>query len=727
MAYATGRDAYRQLKYPKNKNDTEGIMRFVDDAREVAPSYRIDMERAAMANILFWLGLHWIKFDSTYRIYRPIKLKRRVPRMVTNKFASIVAGTASRLGSHKPPLSINPGSWDADDMAAAEVGDKVRTLVEKEAQVRDKKPMAALWTLLTGNLFLISNYDLSPRSGKDFIAFDQCLECQQVSSPVDIEEKGGVCPSCGSEASIAETGQPAFQMALQPDGKPIGVDQPRGRHFLELKTLFETYFDYEVPMIEDSPYFVVSELQSTQWVKETYGNEMALKVEADQAERDYGEYYLRSLAYTSSGTSRYISGSAYMGEPRVRVARLWMQPGDTYPEGLYAVVLGAREVAENMDLPYHRKDGQPFVPINHIKFDHVPGRVLGKTRADDIRPKQEQRNRIETILELHSRRMANSYWLLPDGVGVSRISGEEGHFLRYSALAGVPPPTRVPGDNPPPYLVQWLPQMDFEMEDLFGSKEILRGEVPEGVSAYSAIALIDERARQQQSSLMENWSLGWMKWTRDNLDIFREYATNERTLSLGYSAWEIEKFSKANFQGGIDIDVEPGENRPTTAIARRAALEQAARTGGFDVTDPMQQYRYLEALGIPELMEDFKMDLREAERENDMFAQGQPAPPPMPWNKHPLHMVRHIRFVNSDKFRSLDPKLQGAVFQHMMAHQEAIEAMKVQLSPGQAVPAGPAGGSKGSAKGDQAGTDKEVSDRETQGASPDSFTGGGGL
>lgn len=716
----------RTLEYPRNSRDPEGIMKFAEDVREAAPSYRIDVERAAMANILFWLGLQWIKFDTNYRVWRPVTLKKRVPRMVTNKFATVVATSASRLTSYKPPLSMNPGSWEADDMAAAEVGDKIRTIFEKEAMVREKKPLAALWTLLTGNCFLISNYSVHSRNGMDFIPFDECLECQAVSSPVSIEETGGACPNCGSPQGLG------FQMAMQEDGSPMGVNRPRGKHQLELKTLFECYYDYEVPMVEDSPYFLVSELQSFQWVKETYGAATAARVEGDMGEKDQGDYYLRSLAYTSSGSTRYISGSATVSEQRVRVTRLWMQPGDTYPNGLYAVILGKSEVPEAMDLPYHRQDGTPFVPVSHLKFDHVPGRVLGRTRADDIRPKQEQRNRIETILELHSRRMASSYWLVPDGSNVQRLTGEEGQLLRYSALAGVPPPTRVPGDNPPNYLINWLPQIDGEMDDLFGTKEILRGEVPEGVSAYSAISLIDERARQAQSSLMENWSLGWLKWTRDNVDIWREYADAERISNSGFGAWEIEKFSRAEMQGGVDISIESGENYPTTGIARRAALEQAARNGAFNMSDPVERYRYLESLGISNLMDDLKMHMRESERENDLVAQGQPIPPPMMWQEHGIHVTRHHRFMNSDKYRNSPPEAQAALFQHVMMHMQFIQQQMMQGTqlPGQVAPAGPggpAGGSKGSAKGDQAGTDQEQADREAQGASPDTFAGGGGM
>jgi hypothetical protein len=704
------------IQYPEGKNDSEGLLKFSEYIREYGRTYRYEMERAAMGNILTYIGLHWIRYDTASNFWRPILLKKRTPRPITNKFAAIVSNTQSRLLSVKPPLSINATSTDVDDLAAAAVGDKLRQIIERESRIREIKPHAAAWLLLTGNVFYISNYDLSMRSGEDFITFDQCLVCQQVSSPVDIEANGNICPKCG------ESDQ--FTMAVDERGKPVGFRRPRGRHYTEIKSLFDCDYDYEVPMIEDSPYFIVRELQSYEWVKQTYGKAVADKAPLEQGQTDRHTYFTQALAYTSSTPGRYVTtASAVLGEPRIRVTRLWFKPSDSFPEGIYAVLLGDREVAESLDLPYHTKKGDPFVPIVHTKFDHVPGRVYGKTRADDIRHKQFQRNRLEAILELHSRRMANSLWLLPDGVGVSRLSGEQGQFLRYSALAGVPAPTRVPGDNPPPYLMDWMFRIDAEMDDLFGSKEILRGEVPEGVSAYAAIALIDERARQGQSSLMENWTLGWMKWTMQNLDIWREYAETERVLSAGFGAWEIEKFSRANFQGGVEVDVETGESRPTTAIARRAALEQAARTGAFNVMDPMERYRYLEALGVPELMEDFKLDLIEVERENDGLAEGHPILPPMPWQNHALHIARHRRFIMSDKYRALPPPLQSAVLQHMMEHQILMSQAMMQLRPGQAVP-GPAGGSGGTAKGDQAGTDAEIAGEEAQLASPDTFTGG---
>jgi len=722
------------LEYPKSRTDKDGILKFAEATRLTAQDYRNEIERAAMGNILTYIGLHWIRYDSSTRLWRPMLLRRQTPRPFTNKFASVIGNTSSRLLSVKPPINVNPLSGDIDDVGAASVGDKVRQVIEREARIRELKPHAALWLLLTGNVWYISNYDLSVRSGVDTIPFDQCLYCQTVSNPVDIESAGGTCPQCGSVSPETGMQEPAFQMAVEPNGKPIGMKQPRGRHYTEIKSIFDCDYDYEVPTIEDSPYFIVRELQSYQWVKETFGKSVADKAQLERGQTDRQTYFSQALAYTATHPGRYMSHAPGNSEPRVRVTRLWMRPSDQYPEGMYAVLLGDNEVAESLDLPYHQHTahgGQAFVPIVHTKFDHVPGRVAGKTRADDIRHKQFQRNRLEAILELHSRRMANSMWLLPDGVGVSRISGEQGQFLRYNALAGVPAPQRVPGDNPPPYLLQWVEFIDHEMDDIFGSKEILRGEVPEGVSAYAAIALIDERARQGQSSLLENWTLGWMKWTVQNLDIWREYAENERTLAAaggGHNpgVWEIQKFNKADLKGAMDIDVESGESRPTTMIAKRAALEQAARTGALNVMDPMERYRYLSALGIEELVEDFQLDLKEAEQENDLFAQGQPILPPMPWQNHALHISRHRRFIMSDVYKSLPPPMQAEVLNHMMLHSNILADQMMQLRPGQAAP-GPAGGSKGTAKGDQAGTDKEMQDEESQMASPDTFTGGGGM
>ncbi|MEE9401421.1 MAG: hypothetical protein V3V32_05330, partial [Dehalococcoidia bacterium] len=166
------------LQYPKNKNDSAGLLDFAENTRKNAWTYRNEIERNAMGNVLTYLGLHWIKYDTTSRIWRPMILRRKVPRPTTNKFAAIVTNTASRLTAVKPPLSINPLSPDMDDIGAAAVGDKVRQLIEREAKVRELKQHAAMWVLLTGNVFYISNYDLSSRSGIDTIPFDQCLECQ---------------------------------------------------------------------------------------------------------------------------------------------------------------------------------------------------------------------------------------------------------------------------------------------------------------------------------------------------------------------------------------------------------------------------------------------------------------------------------------------------------------------------------------------------------------------
>jgi len=283
-------------------------------------------------------------------------------------------------------------------------------------------------------------------------------------------------------------------------------------------------------------------------------------------------------------------------------------------------------------------------------------------------------------------------------------------------------------------------QVDQEMDEIFGTYEVGRGEAPKGVSAASALMLLDERARQGQGSLYENWSMGFLEWGRQHLNIWREYADEERNLATDLGSWSIEKFNKAKLQGSIDLKVEIGENRPHTIIGRRAAVDQAVRLGVVNIMDPQVAFKLLQLLGLPELMEDYKQDQRAANKVVDGFisiagAMKQGIPPeeldqiirkPAPWDNHQIMVMIIRRFLLSDKFEEMPIPLQNMVIQRMQFHFDMLvqSAAQARLGPGQVAP-GPAGGGDGTAEGDgAAGTDQEQMDREVQGATPDQMTGG---
>ena len=740
MAHHSHEGTKGDFKYPNGVEDFEAIRQYADDVVGANRYFRHEIERAALRNILMYIGVQWIKYDPELRIWRPLGLKKSTPRPVTNKLAALANTTISTLVSYKVPITYGPASFDEADIAAANVADKVADIIGKESEIRYLRPLVARWVTLTGNAFLINQYDTSHETGTIFIQSEMDA-AGHMYQPGDIEDAGGVCPQCGPQMDPM-TGMPGptpWQPAVNPEtGQPEGVDYPRGKFYTEVKPLFSCYFDSEVTRLQDSAYFLISELKGRDWVEKTYGADLAEQALQAPVSDAYSNY-VETLAYSTAIGGRIWGSVPNTRHQRVRVRRLWLKPHpELAPEGVYAVIVGEK-VAEAKPWPYHKKcvplpNGEmhyedPFLNVVHIGFDQVPGRLLYKTRIDDVAPKQEQRNRVEAVIELHSIRMANAVWLVPEGAGVSRLTGEQGQWVKYNPLPNVPPPQRVPGDNAAAYLLKWLPQLDAEMDMVMSQSDISRGETPRGVSAYSAIQYLDERSQAGQSNLLDNWSLGWMEWTQQMVNIWREYADEERTTSMGMGRWAMEKFSKANMVGGVDISVELGQNRPRTQVGRRAVAEQAVRLGLANPFDPYERIRLLELIGIPELMEDFKVDQQRAAEENDMFLAmvqgGPPVAPPLPWDNHDAHIISHRRLTFSDAYRLLPPPLQLFIQQHMQLHWTVLaENAAKPRKTGSVAPGG--GENKGTAQGgggtSEGSVEEELLDVESQLASPD--TGG---
>ena len=697
-----------ELLYPKGVADKPGILEYANTAQRMSRSYRLEIERSAQRNILYYLGVQWVKYDTALRTFRPIALSRRTPRPVTNRLASLVNQAVANLLSFKPPTTYSPASDKPEDIAAATVADRINAIIEREADIESLKPLVARWLILTGNVFLINNFDTGPDSDTDFIAAEQCLVCQTVSMPLDIKNAGGACPQCGTVG--------AFGPATGPDGKPQGIEYPKGRFLTEVENPFTCYFDNSAGRtIYDSPYFLTVRHRNKDWTTRMYGADVAARVTYAQPSEPYSNLY-ESLAYATTLWSYGYGTPAALAEPRTPVRRLWIRPRpDLAEEGIYATLVG-EDVVESGPWPYKDDTNRPMLNVVHVGFDEIPGRILAKSRVDDIIPKQDQRNRFESIIESHSITMANSVWVVPEGVGLSKVTGEQGQILRYGALQGIPAPQRVSGDAVPPYLLNMLDRIDLDMDSIFGLYEVGRGEAPKGVTAYAAIAMLDERAQQGQAAIMRNWANGWITWSKQNLHIWRQYATDDRYLTTGQGQWSIQKFNKSALTGGINITAEIGTFRPQTMVAKKALFEQLIRLAVLTPGDPIQQFEIATAMGASDLLPDHKADMEHASRRIDQLSQGLTPPPPAPWENNALALSVFRRFMLSEQFEALPPPIQARIVAYAAIYFERLQlqAQMMQRQPGSTAP-GPGGPDQKGASDDQnLGTEDGQATRESQ-------------
>jgi len=731
------------FNYPNGPDDHSGIIQYAKDIAQANRTFWHAVEMAAWRNILFFMGIQRLVYSSVAQFWRPLGLSKDTPRPVTNRVKPLINDLASKLIGFKPPITWGPGSDQEADYVAASVADRVNTAIEKEADIRSLKPIAARWLALTANVFPVSTYDNSPETGTTFVQAERCLDCGKVSMPKDIQEVGNVCPQCGSmtpvgigpEGGLVHEPVPNFQPAVDPNGTKIGLEYPRGRHLIELENVFTTRFDPQCGRFHKSPYVRIARTMDKSWVAERWGDEFAESVAFSRATDPYSTLF-DSLAMTALGGGTVTSASTGESD-RALVERIWIRPHPTKaPGGIHAVIIGEK-IAESGSYPYHDERNMPMLNVAHIEFDQVPGRVLASTRCDDIIPLQEEINELDALIKLHHRRMANAVWTVPHGSDPTKITGEGGIYIRYNPLATGHKPERAAGIMVPPDIYNYREIRKKEMDEIFGSLEVSRGEAPRGVSAYAALQMLDERASQGQSNIMANWALGWMEVSRQNINIWREWADEDRTISLGVGRWATKKFSKAEMIGGVDIDVDVGPGRPMTMVAKMARIGQCIQEGVINVFDPQVRHLILRAAGIPELMPDYNKHYIRAARIVDQIISArseEELPPPiiasMPFDNHSVHLEVLQSIILDEVFETLQDFQKKAIILLAQIHYEALreDMLNQQARAGQNAPriAGkkPSGGGGGGDNGDgDYNTEEGVLDHERQDASPDVMTG----
>jgi len=666
---------------------------FTQEVRERNTRLHQDFLHKCYENVLFNYGLHWITFDNMTQTFRPKATKKWIPRPVTNKFAACMRPLVSMLVGTDPVQQYVPVSEDPADVATAQVASRVVEIAKNEVNTNFLRPRLARWLPLTGNAWVVNGYDKDMSHGMISEQAEQCQGCGNSIMADDIQQEGG-CPWC-RERGVES---PGFAPAFDPMGAPIMGQRPRGALYSEIATVFEMEYDHEASSFENSMYALRVRTRDREWAKATFGmSDEDLKNSAPPMSSIVQQRYLESLAFISPLSYQLYSARAYR-ENRILTTELWVNPTVENPEGMYGIQVG-NEIVWKGPYKYHGPDSnqespRPMRSIVHFGYEVAPGRVAYRTPADDLVSKNRTRNELESIYKLHSRRSANSILWIPDGSNMSKMVGEEGLIVRYTAMSGVQPPRREQGLETPKFIEMWLQRIDQEMEELSGAVDVLRGEAPAGLEAYAALQALEAKAMQALSEPKALWSLGWSEWSYQMLGIFKEYCVDSREYSFRgeNGSWAVEKFKAADLKGGVRIVPELTQLGPSSAVARRAAYEQGVRLGMVNINDPQERYTGWKILGLPEAMPEVDLDIRAAARENDQFveifvkkAQGNPPPINPQLDNDMVHLSTHRKFAFTDKFKQLDVLGQAEFFGHMAQHEANILrkqlAAQAQASP----------------------------------------------
>lgn len=618
--------------------------------------------RAAYRNLLFYRGIQWIKWDRTINRWRPARLPRNVPTPVTNLFASTMDALIAIFARVEPVLNYRPGSpEEAADRAAADVAQRAIQVVEDEVEIRLNRQILAMWVGLTGQAWLETGYDPDPIHGTE-------------ARPV-----------------LDEMGQPL----LDATGQPVTEEVPIGKLYVDVCSLFEMIFDCSITDWSKQRAYLREKSVSEAEAKARWPNLREVIKPNVMAEGD--SWYGDSLAVLGPQIEENQSGRlAQAGATRPLNTRVteqwyWQLPDADYPDGLLAVIVGKQHVAYAGPLPYSIQGAngrkKSFLPHVHFPQKLVPGTGFAKTVADDLALKQSQRNRWESIVESCGMRMGSPVWLKPMGANVTNLTGDPGNIIGYNAVGpNAAKPERIPGQGIPVSFIRIIENIDQELEELAATFDVIKGSRPAGVSAGIALQILQERGMSRYGPLFILWEQAWAKWSRQALEIFREFATEPRLLRIKGrdGAWQVQKFLGSDLQGMMDVVPEAASSMPRSSLLDRAEMEQLAAMRVIDVSDPEVRWKFLEVYGRTNLTPSMAADTRNAIQENEAFeglAQHPELMKAVPSDLEALRVMTYPEIVTQMEVRGIKlPRIRPAVDDHVIHAREIRAWLKSESS-----------------------------------------------
>jgi predicted RNA-binding Zn-ribbon protein involved in translation (DUF1610 family) len=664
--------------------DEAKILELFKRFKQESCEYRWVWEREWLRDLYYVMNRQWITFHPTRREWIDKRLQKWIPRPVTNKMAETVQAIRTNLGAAQLSVQVAPVGDDTESIAAAEISDEMSPMIHEEHMMDQVMREADFWLITCGNAVLQTSWDKDVRWNKVFIPNEQCTTCGQVLPPQAIVDAGNHCPNCGGTFIQKAPEQ------IGPDGQPIpnsnGEWMAFGRGKTQALSPFEWAFPPNVTRFDELPYIIRIRWRDKHWF-EANMPEIVNKIVWEKNSSDRSLQIFKSLAVsndvgTGSNYSYLGTGGVYTAEG-VTEYELWMRPTPDYPKGLVARMIGDSQPIilqipqESLPgpIPYTDIEGNPLFPFEHAQYEHVGGRLLGRSAISPLIQKQDQLNQLDSLVQLCVQRTANPAWIIPENAGVENITGEPGLIVKWNVLAanGQGKPERVAGIPLDGSLFEFRAQIIKDIEDLSGAFDIIKGQKPSGIEAFSALQLLVERSQSRFTSVFQARGEMYRRWFSTALELERQFGPQQRTWAVlgpnrGYT---FKHFENAQLQGQVTIKVEDGTNQQKTALGQRAAIEQANNLGLLDPNDPDLKYSILSKFGLSELIPSLNFHVQAALQIQDAFEKwaqnptGTPNPLVVkPWFDPHIHWIEHVKWLNSDRMRELlqkDPALEQII------------------------------------------------------------------
>ncbi len=693
-------------------------------------------ERTWWRVLLYLLRRQWIFYDSKRGQWRDKRLAQWIPKPTNTKMNEVQQSLRSMFAAVELGSIVRPNGQDPKNVITAEAADALEPLLREEHKMPTVWADADFWLTALGNVILHPWWNPDEGPIAQMPAYG-CPLCQAEHPPATIDPAGDLtCPAC----KAAGEPEPGMLEPIPESEQPI----PQGKGCTDVVSPFE--------MLVPSGYLNwtdVRELVRPRWRTKSYVEgkypELAKTLTWSKAPNERSIQLLKAISGQSdlSGSPFGIASSGSDTEGIVEY-ELWAKARPDFPQGLIARFLGdgddAKMITDQNEslpgpIPYLDANNLPLWPWIHVGYDTFGGRLWSQGPLEMLIANVDKINRLDSRIELIVDRVSNPVWLEPKGAQVERIGGMPGIIIRYHQLgANGGKPERIDGMNVPASLFELRNQYLAEIEASAGTNDILKGERPPNIEAYSALNFLAEQGQKRFTSAFKARGTAYQEWFTIALELERQWGPPERVqAALGPNrTWGFQVFQKADLSGNVSIVVEDGTTTPKTSLGKRASIVDANQLKLINPADPDQAWGLFGHLGLRELVPSLDKAVSAALREQHMYEEwvrGGRTQGPNPLvridyvDNDQLHAQQHKLWAMGDAIRDLmlqDPQALQEIQLHIFAHENGAFQMAMAQNQAKA----PAGGGKppGAAGAAQA---MPSSNRESGNPQDEGLTSGG--
>jgi hypothetical protein len=596
-------------------------------------------------NMAYYMGRQWV-FWNRGRLDRPLLEPWRVT-LTDNRIIGIVRTDVARMTKQKPAFTVVPVTSETADMEASRTGEQILNYLWRHLSLRKRLMETLRWSRVTGAGFWKIYWD----SGKG----------ERVTIACDPE---------GNPVLHAETGAP-----MRPDdfdeGLPEGVSTKTictGDVAVETVSPFEMYFDPLALKIEEAEWCIQVAVKSPEWVKARFGIDLP-------ADTDIASGVAEGKLFAGP------SGGANSGRG-VKVSEYWAKPSTKYPKGRRAVWTANRML---LDEP------NPYGELPYVMFEdiEVPGRFWPTSTVEQLREPQTELNKVRSQITDNAQRLGNPALLAAKQANVE-YEGVPGERIDYDDTVPNAIPSYLEPPSMPPYVLQQQERIEQSMQEISGQHEVSSAQVPAGVTAASAINLLQEADDTRLGPAIYDMeeTLG-IAGTR-LLELVAKYWTDARIVMIAGDdqAWTTMSFRGDALKENTHVEVQAGSAFPRSKAAKQAAIQQAlnlalqySQPGSLNPRDLAKVLRDMEAGALEKLFGDLTADVTQVNRENVQLARGERFPV-NPYDNHQAHIDGHTEMQKGSSYQMLSPEVQQGIELHVAEHRtRLLQAMGPPAAP----------------------------------------------